>query len=106
TQTVFMEVYYPTTPVDLSIDRSYFLISFVYSLFMFVLLFILFYLLISRSGVYLFYIEISFILYPFAKVLFDWLFGFKVRHALDKQKGITYYFDQLMFLFDYIVFQV
>ena len=61
---------------------------------------------ISRSGVYLFYIVISFILYPFAKVLFDWLFGFKVRHALDKQKGITYYFDQLMFMFDYIVFHV
>src|SRR5699024_11836727 len=83
-----------------------FLKSYGYSLFMFVLSFILFYLLISRSGVYLFYIVISFILYPFAKVLFDWLFGFKVRHALDKQKGITYYFDQLMFIFDYIVFLV
>src|SRR5699024_2852691 len=77
-----------------------------YSLFMFVLSFILFYLLISRSGVYFFYIVISFILYPFAKVLFDWLFVFKVRHALDTQKGITYYFDLLMFLFDYIVCHV
>lgn len=106
TQTDFMEEYDPTPTVDRSIDRSYFLKSYGYSLFMFVLSFILFYLLISRSGVYLFYIVISFILYPFAKVLFDWLFGFKVRHALDKQKGITYYFDQLMFLFDYIVFHV
>src|SRR5699024_12736244 len=94
TQTYFMEVYYPTPPVDRSIYRSYFLKSYGYCPFMFVFSFILFYLLISRSGVYLFYIVISFILYPFAKVLFDWLFGFKVRHALDKQKGITYYFDQ------------
>ena len=105
-QTDFMEKYDPTPPVDRSIDRSYFLKSYGYSLFMFALSFILFYLLISRSGVYLFYLVISFILYPFAKVLFDWLFGFKVRHVLDKQKGITYYFDQLMFLFDYIVFHV
>src|SRR5699024_10873437 len=77
-----------------------------YSLFMFALSFILFYLLISRIGVYLFYIVISFILYPFPKVLFDWLFGFKVRHALDNQKGITYDIDQQMYLVDYIVFHV
>src|SRR5699024_470649 len=104
TQIDFMEEYDPNPPVDRSIDRSYFLKAYGYSLFMFALSFILFYLLISKNNGYLFYIVISFILYPFAKVLFDWLFGFKVRHALDKQKGITYQFRQLMFLFDYIVF--
>src|SRR5699024_2944454 len=70
TLTYFMEEYDLTPTVDRSIDRSYFLKSYVYSLFMFVLSFILFYLLISRSSFYLFYIVISFILYPFAKVLF------------------------------------
>src|SRR5699024_12584883 len=65
TQPDFMEEYDPTPTVDRSIDRSYFLKSYGYSLFMFVFSFILFFLLIIRSVVYLFYIVFSFVLYPF-----------------------------------------
>src|SRR5699024_3828802 len=50
TQTDFMEEYDPTPTVDRSIDRSYFLKSYGYSLFMFVLSFILLYLLISHCN--------------------------------------------------------
>lgn len=102
----FMEKYDPTPPINRSIDRAYFLKAYKYGLILFAVPFILFYLLISRNADYLFYIIVSLILYPFAKVLIDWLFGFKVRHKLDKQKGFTYYFDSLMYMFDLFLFHV
>lgn len=105
-ETEFMEKYDPNPPIDRSIDRAYFLKSYGYGLFIFALSFLLFYLLTSKNGDYLFYIIMSFILYPFAKVLIDWLFGFKLRHSLDKQKGFTYYLEQLKFLFDLFLFHV
>src|SRR5699024_11380718 len=43
---------------------------------------------------------------PIAKVSFDWLFGFKLRHWLDHQKGFIFYFEQLLFIFESIVFHV
>gem|GEM_PF-5423603 len=101
-----MEKYDSTPPINRSIDRSYFLKSYRYGFIIFAISFILFYLLISKNNDYLFYIIISFILYPFAKVLIDWLFGFKLRHSLDKQKGITYYLEQLKFMFDFILFHM
>src|SRR5699024_11389065 len=54
----------------------------------------------------LIYIIISFILYPFARALIDLMFGFKLRHLLDKQKGVTYYFNQLLFLLDFILYHL
>src|SRR5690625_6246607 len=68
---------------------------------MFALAFVFFYFLISKDTGYLIYIIISFILYPFARALIDLMFGFKLRHLLDKQKGVTYYFNQLLFLLDF-----
>ena len=105
-ETDFMEKYDPTPPINRSINRLYFLKSYGYGFFIFAISFIFFYLLISKNDNYLFYIIVSFILYPFAKVLIDWLFGFKVRHRLDKQKGVTYYLDQLIFMFDFLLFHV
>ncbi|WP_416150192.1 STM3941 family protein [Salipaludibacillus sp. HK11] len=105
-ETDFMEKYDPTPPINRSINRSYFLKSYGYGFILFAISFILFYLLISKDDNYLFYIIVSFILYPFAKVLIDWLFGFKLRHRLDKQKGITYYFKQLIIMFDFFLFHV
>ncbi len=102
----FMEKYNPVPPSKLSINRSYFLKSYGYGFLMFAFSFILFYWLISKNDNYLFYIVVSFILYPFAKVLVDWLFRFKLKHRLDNQKGITYYFDQLLFMFDLFLFHV
>ena len=105
-ETDFMEKYDPTPPINRSIDRSYFLKSYGYGFFIFAISFVLFYLLISRNNGYLFYIIVSFILYPFARVLIDWMFGFKLRHALDKQKGFTYYFEQLKYMLDFALFHV
>lgn len=102
----FMTKYDPAPPVDRTFDRSYFLRAYGYSLYLFILFFVLVYLLITRDNFYLFYIFISFIFYPFANVLMDWLFRFKLRHALDKQKGIPIYFEQLLYFFDFIVFHV
>lgn len=105
-ETDFMEKYDPTPPINRTIDRSYFLKSYGYSFILFAISFILFYLLISKNNDYLFYIIVSFILYPFARVLIDWLFGFKLRYSLKKQKGFTYYFEQLKYMLDFILFHV
>ncbi|MBY7144269.1 hypothetical protein KFZ56_14670 [Virgibacillus sp. NKC19-3] len=105
-ETDFMEKYDPKPRVDRSINRSYFLKSYGYGFFIFALSFVFFYLLISKNGNYLFYIIVSFLLYPFAKVLMDWLFGFKLRHRIDKQKGFTYPLEQFLFMFDFILFHV
>src|SRR5699024_12169101 len=65
TQTDFTEEYDPTPPDDRSIDRSYYLKSYGYSLFMFILSFILYYLFISGSDFYLISFLIYCILYSF-----------------------------------------
>lgn len=101
-ETGFMEKYNPTSPIN----RSYFLNSYGNGIIIFAISFIFFYLLISQDNSYLFYIIISYILYPFAKVLPDWLFGFKVRHRLDRQKGFTFYFEQLIFMLNFFLFHV
>src|SRR5699024_8015649 len=105
-ETDFMEKYDPAPPINRSIDGQYFLRSYGYGLIIFILSFILFYLLISQYSNYFFYIIVSLVLYPLAKVLVDWLFGFKLTHKLDKQKGLTYYFYQLKFIFDLFLFHV
>jgi hypothetical protein len=102
----FMEKYDPTPPADRSIDRSYFLKAYKYGLILFAFAFVIFYLMIGGEQAYLVYIIVSFLLFPFAKVLIDWLFGFKLRHKLDKQKGFTYYFDTLLYMFDFALFHL
>lgn len=105
-ETDFMEKYDPSPRVNRSIDRSYFLKSYGYSFLLFTLSFVFFYIFIIKNDNYLSYIIVSFLFYPFARVLIDWLFGFKLRHRLDKQKGVTYYFQQLIFVFDLLLFHV
>src|SRR5699024_10913603 len=102
----FMEKYDPSPPIDKSIGKSFFKKAYGYSFFMFALAFVFFYFLISKDTGYLIYIIISFILYPFARSLIDLMFGFKLRHLLDKQKGVTYYFNQLLFLLDFILYHL
>ncbi|MFD1608832.1 STM3941 family protein [Oceanobacillus luteolus] len=101
-----LEKYNPTPEVERSINRSYFLKSYSHGFMIFALSFIFFYLLLGRNNNYLSYIIFNFIIYPFAKVLIDWLFGFKFRHKIEKQKGVTYYFKQLLYMFDFILFHV
>lgn len=102
----FTKKYNPIPPHKLSIDRDYFLKAYGYSLVFFVSLFILFYWLMSKNNDYLFYISLSFVAFPFAKVLIDWLFRFKFVQRLDHQKGVTYQFDRLLFLFDILLFHI
>src|SRR5699024_12066496 len=82
---------------------SYFKKAYGYSVFIFVIMFILFYLLIDGSNGYLAYIIASFFLFPFAKVLFDWIGVYKFRQKLEKQKGATYYLHQIEIFFDAIL---
>ena len=101
----FMEKYDPFQQIDQSINRSYFIKSYGYGLILFAFPFILF-LLTGKNNNHLFYIIVSFILYPFAKVLIDRLFGFKLRYILKKQKGPTHNLEQLMIIFDLVIFHL
>jgi len=105
-ETDFMEKYDPTPKVDRTINKDYFVNAYGHGLIIFGFSFIVFYLLTGKNGDYLFYIIVSLILFPFAKVLIDWLFGFKLKEVLDRQKGFTYYLDQLKYLFALILFHV
>lgn len=105
-ETDFMEKYDPTPKVDRSINKDYFVKAYGHGLIIFGFSYIVFYLLTGKNGDYLFYIIVSLILFPFAKVLIDWLFGFKLKEVLDRQKGFTYYLDQLKYLFALILFHV
>ncbi len=100
----FMEKYDSTPPVNRSIDRTYFLKSYSYGFLIFASWFIL--LLFIKNDEYLSYILASFIFYPLAKVLFDWLFGFKLRHRINKQKSGAYYLEQLLFVINLVIFHI
>ncbi|MGM8366388.1 STM3941 family protein [Virgibacillus sp. W0181] len=102
----FMEKYDLNPITDLKIDNTYFKKAFGYSLFIFLFMFVLFYLLIDSGDGYLSYITISFFAFPFAKVLIDWMGIHKLRQKLDKQKGVTFYLYQLIFVFDALLFHI
>ncbi|GAB3799628.1 hypothetical protein GCM10028868_23200 [Virgibacillus kimchii] len=67
-ETEFMEKYDPTPPINRSIVRSYFLKSYGDGFIIFAISYIFFCLFNSKDNSY---IIVSFILYPFAKVLPD-----------------------------------
>lgn len=100
----FIQKYDPEATVDKTIDGRYFLKAYGYGLFIFGLFFVLFYFMMNQNNNYLVYLIISFITFPFAKVLIDAMYGFTFRHKIDKQQGVTYYFSQLLFFHDVILF--
>src|SRR5699024_10518369 len=102
----FMEKYDPSSTIDKSVGKSFFKKAYGYFFFMFALAFVFFYFLICNDTGYLIYVIISFILYPFARALIDLIFCFILRHLLDKQKVVTYYFNQLLFLIDFILYHL
>lgn len=100
----FVKKYDPQPIKKLNIDSTYFKKAYGYSFFIFLVMFVLFYLLLDSDNSYLTYIIINFFAFPFAKVLIDWMGFYKLRERLEKQKGSTYYFDQLKYLFDGLLF--
>ena len=100
----FVKKYDPQPIKKLNIDSTYFKKAYGYSFFIFPVMFVLFYLLLDSDNSYLTYIINNFFAFPFAKVLIDWMGFYKLRERLEKQKGSTYYFDQLKYLFDGLLF--
>lgn len=90
----------------LDIDKAYFKKAYGYSFIIFLCMFILFYLLLNGSNSYLFYIIFSFLAFPFAKVFIDWMGVHKLRQKIDKQKESAYYYDQIILLFEVLLFHV
>lgn len=111
TQTVesqkeFMEKYDPRPIGPFVTDKRYFKRAYGYSLFQFTFMLILFYFLLDSGKFYLYYIIVSFFLFPFAKLFIDWMGVYKLRERLEKQKGPTYYFDQMKYFLDGILFHL
>lgn len=102
----FVEKYDPAATPEFKIDNSYIKKAFGYSFFIFILMFVFFYLLLDSDNSYLTYIIINFFSFPFAKVLIDWMGVYKLRQRLERQKGVTYYFDQLKFFLDLLLFHI
>ena len=100
----FMEKYHPEPPISFIIDKDYFKNAYGYSAFIFLFMFVLFYVLLDFRNGYLTYIIVSFFVFPFAKVLFDWMGVYKLRQKLERQKGFTYYFYQIKYFLDGLLF--
>lgn len=103
-QQYYMERYGLEPPTGLIIDKDYFKKAFGYSAFIFLIMFILFYVLLDFRNGYLSYIIVSFFTFPFAKVLIDWMGVYKLRQKLEQQEGFTYYFYQIKYFLDALLF--
>lgn len=96
---------YDNHPIQkLVINFHYFKRAYVYSLLIFLIMFVLFYLLLHKDNSYLVYIIVSFFTYPFAKLFFDRLGIYTLREKIDKQTGVTYYLYQAIFFFDSLLY--
>lgn len=96
---------YDNHPIQkLVINFHYFKRAYVYSLLIFLIMFVLFYLLLHKDNSYLVYIIVSFFTYPFAKLFFDCLGIYTLREKIDKQTGVTYYLYQAIFFFDSLLY--
>lgn len=98
---------YDTEPLpDFIINRTYFKKAYGYSFFIFLLMAIFPYYLMESGNGYLFYIIVSFLTFPFAKVLIDRMGVYKLRQKLNRQKGLIYYFEQMKFILDGLLFHI
>src|SRR5699024_2463349 len=91
-QQYYMERYGLEPPTALIIDKDYFKKAFGYSAFIFLIMFILF------------YIIVSFFTLTFAKVRIDWMGVYQLRQKLEQQEGFTYYFYQIKYFLDALLF--
>ncbi|MCT1576493.1 hypothetical protein M3E13_09380 [Oceanobacillus kimchii] len=83
------------------INRKYMLKSYIIGVIISIGAYILFGLTDDSYHVFVF---VGVILYPFAKVFYDILLGFKLRFKADKQKTGSLYLDQLDVLFNIFVY--
>jgi len=86
------------------VNKKYFLGSYGYSLIFAILALFLFFLTHGDVG-YFILIIIQFILFPFAKLVYDLLIGFRVSDYIDKQEhAITIYIERVLFIVHLIVY--
>src|SRR5699024_6006973 len=85
------------------ITKKYFLKSYLGSLILAVFAMLLFY---WDEGDFssLIYIIVSFILFPFAKLIFDVIIGFKLKEIIDNQTFVTHYAYQLIYIVYLLLF--
>lgn len=104
-QQEFADKYDPNPPVNLIIDKFYFLKAFGSS-FLYFLLFFFNFILLVTNVVYLFYIFINFITFPFAKALFDWMGVYKIRQRIGNEPFPKNHYDVLRMIFDALIYHL
>jgi len=85
------------------ITHDYFICSYRTSLFISIFIIIIFYLIGDEAGAIPIAL-ILFVLYPFAKLIYDLLIGFKINRIVEKQVDINIYFWELYFLIDLVIY--
>lgn len=85
------------------INRDYMLKSYGYSLILAIVAIFLF-VIPDSSSVDTLYVIVSFILYPFAKAIYDVLIGFKIKDKLEKQSGVTHFLYTFMYICHLLLF--
>lgn len=86
------------------VNKQYFLSSYGYSLIFAIVALFLFFLTQGDIG-YFILIIIQFILFPFAKLVYDLLIGFRINDYIDKQEhAITVYIERLLFIVHLIIY--
>ncbi len=86
-----------------NITHDYFIRSYRTSLFISIFIIIIFYLIGDETGA-IPIVLVLFVLYPFAKLIYDLLIGFKINRIVEKQVDINIYFWELYFLIDLIIY--
>src|SRR5699024_10269584 len=74
--------------------------AYVYSLLIFLIMFVLFYLLLLKDNSYLVYIIVSFFIYPFSILFLDCLGIYMLIVKNYNHRGVNFYCDQAILLFD------
>src|SRR5699024_1250377 len=95
--------YYLSSQLANQISKSYLLHSYLGSLILAVFAMFLFY---WDEGDFssLTYIIVSFILFPFAKLILDVIIGFKLKEIIDNQTFVTHYAYQLIYIVYLLLF--
>ncbi len=86
------------------VNGKYFLKSYVFSLILTGVMYFLIYVPTNNDNMP--FLITSFFLYPFAKIIYDVLLGFKLDYRMEKQSFISVYYIQLRFIIHLILYFV
>ncbi|SFE75320.1 hypothetical protein [Alteribacillus iranensis] len=85
-----------------TIDKEYFRKAYLFGIFLAIVALLIFYL--SKDTNYVPLIIVSFVLYPFARIPYDLLLGFRVRQWIEQESVISLFLNQLHYIIHFVIF--